>query len=72
MYVCMYVSWLVPRDFRYHGSIKDAMSLKQRKQKQKQKEKQRDSFERTSVSSRPTSDVTPTAQDLKYNSDCTT
>ena len=43
-----FVVWrLVPRDFRYRGSIKDAVSLKHERHKKKQRQK---SSERTSVS----------------------
>ena len=58
------VSWLVPRDFQYRGSIKDPVSLKHGTQKQKQKEKQRDASEGRRSVVRPNSDVTPTARDL--------
>ena len=60
------VWWLVPRDFWYRRSIKDAVSLSTEKPKQKQKGKQRDSSEGRRSVVRPTWDVTPTARDLLY------
>ena len=54
------VSWLVPRDFRYRGSIKDAVSLKRG---EAEAERETALKGRRSVV-RPTSDVTLTARDL--------
>ena len=44
---------IVPRDFRYHGSIKDAVFLKHGRRKEKQNGKQRDNSDKeASVSSK--------------------
>ena len=53
------VLWLLQRDFRYPGSIKNALSLKHAEE-----EAETESFEGRRSVIRPTSDVTSTARNL--------
>ena len=56
-------TWL-PVSRKYKRRRVSEEAEEKQKEKQKQIAKQRDSSERTSICTRPTSDVTPTARDL--------